>query len=127
MNRRNTFSKQKAPIFNSARCTYCSEKVNTSGAFQDSQGQYWCNAHEKRGKLLMWASEHGYPAIQFLGTVRRCYPVQGLPDCARPAKYAIGIDRDKGNKELWEFSIMHGNDDMINAAIAYVGEIIARS
>ena len=69
----------------------------------------------------MWASEHGYPAIQFQGEVRPCYPVQGLPDCERPTKYAIGFGNDKGNKDLWESAVMHGNEDMINAAIAHVG------
>jgi hypothetical protein len=119
--RKNAFTPQRTSVFDTTDCIVCTTKISRSSAFKDALGQYWCKEHESRGKLLSYAAEHGYPAIQFLGEVKPCYPVQGLPDCERPMKYAIGFGKDNGNKELWQFAVVHGNDDMINAAIVHVG------
>ena len=83
----------------------CMVKMLKSDMLQDACGHSWCPTHQHRGELLNWAAQRNYPAITFRGKIR----------------YAIGIDGYEDNKTFWASAILMGNDDMINAAIAYVG------
>lgn len=72
--------------------------------FQDKAGSSWCPEHRNRGALMNWAIEHDFPAITFTGAMR----------------YAIGVDKYKGNISLWMAAVLTGSDDMIQAAIQSV-------
>ena len=83
----------------------CIVKMLKSDMLQDACGHCWCPEHQHRGELLNWAAQHGYPAITFRGKMR----------------YAIGVAGCVENKMFWKSAILMGNEDMINAAIAYIG------
>ena len=119
-NRRNAFTSQAKPtgFLDKATCASavdagygaCIVKMFKSDMLASTCG-YWCPTHQHRGKLLNWAAENNYPAITFRGKMR----------------YAIGVAGYAENKMFWETAVLMGNEDMMNAAIAHVEELVARS
>lgn len=119
--RTNTFTKKRVSISATTACVICGERLDTSAA--DATGKYWCQDHEKRGRLLDWAAKYNYPAIHFTGAVKKFYPVPGFPAYIAPTKYVIGFEGAKENKYLWEINIFQGCNDVIDAAIAYIDNL----
>jgi len=87
--------------------------------YRDPLGYYWCHLHKYRGELLLWASEHGWPAIAYYGQLI-------IFELKRPMYYAIGDDRCKPDdrRALWEMAVLAGNDDMILSAFRYVYSVL---
>ena len=102
--------KKQGPVFNTATCTICGERLDTSNAFKGVTGQYWCTHHEKRGRLLDFAVKHRYPTISFVGAITHHYHYY-----AGIMRYAIG-----NNKSSWEIRVFQGDDEFIDAALEYV-------
>ena len=108
--RPNAHVKQRSSVFAVATCTICGERLDTSNAFKGVTGQYWCSLHEKRGRLLDFAVKHHYPAISFVGAITHHYHYYG-----GIMRYTIG-----NNKASWEIRVFQGDDEFIEAALAYV-------
>ena len=77
----------------------CGKRLLKSDAFCDKAGYYWCEEHKKRGWLMNYGVEHGYPELHF-------------------GKFAMGDGKDD---ELYKIVVVIGSEEMIDAAVDSLG------